>query len=200
MMASPQLGARDRRVLGLGALTISLLIGLSRGLPALRGWDSARVAAARVSAEQLAEVRGGMRALAELRDSLRARRLRLAAIDSVLPAASSPAGVAAAIATAIEELADDNDVRLTSLQLRADSTIRAGRVRVGVRVGGVADVAGLAALLRAVEGGEAPLAVRELSVSQPEPAAPDSKPGSLRFDMLVAGVGRIAPPARGAAE
>lgn len=200
MISCMQLGARDRRTLVGGAVIVSVLVGSSRGLPALRAWTEDRTGRAQAAAEQLAAVKQGMERLPALRESLVVRRARLAAIDSVLPAESTPSGVAAAVASALEDFADDNAVKLTTLQLRADTTVRAGRVRVSVRLGGVTDVAGLAGLLRSIEAGETPLIVRDLSVSQPEPAAPDSKPEALRFDMLIAGIGRISRGAREARE
>jgi type II secretion system (T2SS) protein M len=199
-MGTPQLGVRDRRVLSVGALTISLLVGLSRGLPALRAWERARMTEARTAALQLAELRNGVASLPLMRESLVVRRARLAAIDSLLPAGASPSAVAAAIASILEQSADDNAVKLTNLQLRADSTVRVGLVRVSVRLSGVTDVSGLAGLLRSIEAAETPLVVRDLSVSQPEPAAPDSRPEALRFDVLVAGIGRISPNTRGTRE
>lgn len=199
-MGTPQLGARDRRVLSVGALTISLLVGLSRGLPALRAWERAQMTEARTAALQLAELRNGVASLPLMRESLVVRRARLAAIDSLLPSGASPSGVAAAIASILEQSADDNAVKLTNLQLRADSTVCVGLVRVSVRLSGVTDVSGLAGLLRSIEAGETPLVVRDLSVSQPEPAAPDSRPEALRFDVLVAGIGRISPNTRGTRE
>ena len=200
MSATPRLAARDRRVLSIGAVTISLLVGLSRGLPALRAWQRDQSTEARTAAERLAAVQNWIRLLPTTRETLLVRRARLATIDSALPAESSPSGVAAVIASILEGFADENAVKLSTLQLRADSTVHAGRVRVSVRLGGVTDVTGLAGLLRSIEGGETPLVVRELSVSQPEPTAPDSRPEALRFDVLVAGIGRIEPAVRGTRE
>jgi hypothetical protein len=179
---------------------LSALVGMSRGVPPFRAWAEGRSRQAQELAAQLAEGQGGARMLAALHDSLRARRARLAAIDSTLPAESSPSAVAAALASALEDLADDHGVKLASLQLHADTILRAGRVRVSVRIGGVTDVTGLAGLLRSIDAGETPLAVRELSVAQPEPAAPDSRPEALHFDMLVVGLGRIGMPAAEARE
>jgi len=200
MMGTLQLGARDRRVLSIGALTVFLLVGLSRGLPALHAWERTRTADARMAVVQLAELRNGTSSLPLMRESLFVRRARLAAIDSLLPAGASPSAVAAAIAAILEQSADDNAVKLTTLQLRADTSVLGGLARVSVRLSGVADVTGLAGLLRSIEAGETPLVVRDLSVSQPDPAAPDSRPEALRFDVLVAGIGRISPSVRGARE
>jgi hypothetical protein len=199
-MGTLQLGARDRRVLSIGALTVFLLVGLSRGLPALHAWERTRTTEARTAVVQLAELRNGIESLPLMRESLLVRRARLVAIDSLLPAGVSPSAVAAAIAAILEQSADDNAVKLTTLQLRADTSARVGLARVSVRLSGVADVTGLAGLLRSIEAGETPLVVRDLSVSQPDPAAPDSRPEALRFDVLVAGIGRISPSVRGARE
>ena len=84
MTMSPQLGRRDRRTLVIGVATVSALIGLSRGLPALRAWMRDRAAQARAAAEQLAAVESGIRRLPALRESLLVRRARLAALDSVI--------------------------------------------------------------------------------------------------------------------
>ena len=61
---------------------------------------------------------------------------------------------------------------------------------------GVTDITGLAGFLRVVESGETPLVVRELSVSQPEPAAGDAKPEALRIEVLVASIGSIKSESR----
>jgi len=182
---------RDRRTLTFGGVTIIVLVAIARGLPALRSWEEARLSEAQHAAQQVASVRLGSQMLPALRDSVRARRARLAALDTALLAATSPSGIAAQLASTLEEIADDNAFKITALQLRADSVPVAGLVRAEVRVTAVTGVEGLAGFLRDVESGATPLAIRDLTVSQPEPTAPDSKAEMLRVDVLVAGLGSV---------
>jgi hypothetical protein len=128
-----------------------------------------------------------------VRDSVRARQARLVALDSSLLFGASPSAIAADLASVLEDLADDNASKVTAMQLRADTVATAGLARVEVRITGIADVAGLAGFLHAIEADATPLVVRDLSVSQPEPTAGDAKAEALRVDMLVAGIGTIRP-------
>jgi len=77
------------------------------------------------------------------------------------------------------------------MQLHADSAGPGALAQVAVRVAATADVYGLLALLRAIEGGNAMFAVRELNVTQPEPAASRNKPEMLRLELMVTAVARI---------
>jgi len=191
MIAKLGLSQRDRRTLVVGSTVVGSLFAVARGLPALRAWDADRRAEAQAAGRQLETLRGGLRSLPALRDSLRARRGRLAALDSVLLSGASPSAIAAGLASALEDLADENALRVTALQLHSDTAATAGLARVEVRVTGITDVTGLAGFLHAVEGGATPLVVRELSVSQAEPGASEAKPEALRVDMLVASIGTI---------
>jgi type II secretion system (T2SS) protein M len=184
------LSQRDRRTLIFGVATISTLVGVSRGLPALMTWEEDQIAQAQTVAEQLAAVRAGTILIPAIRDSLKARRARLVLLDSTLLSGTSPSSVAAELSSTLEDLADDNHVRVTAVQLHADSVANAGLARVEVRVTGIADVTGLAGFLHAIEGGDAPLVVKELSVSQQDPVG-DNKPEALRIDVLVAGIGLV---------
>ena len=185
------LSPRDRRALVLGAGTVVGLVLVARGGPALRAWESGRLSEARSTTRQLLAVRNGIVAQPALRDSLAARRRRLAALDSATPRGSSPAALGAAVAAAVEEIADDNSIKVVALQLRSDSAAVDSQAGAEVRVSGVADIVGLAAFLQAVEGGATPLLVKELSVSQSAPAADSTKPEALRIDVLIAANGSV---------
>jgi Tfp pilus assembly protein PilN len=175
----------------IGFVAVVSLVTFARGLPALRSWENEQSSAATSAARELALFRGGLRALPEIRDTLRARHRRLLVVDSTLLHGASPSAIAAALASVLEDVAEDNAIKITALQLRADSVAIAGLSHVAVRLTGVSDVIGLVGFLRDVEGSAIPLVVRDLSVSQPEPAAPDSKPEALRIDVLVAGIGSL---------
>lgn len=183
--------ARDRRLLILGSSVVGSLITLARGIPALREWESRRLAEAATTAADLATARDGRRALPVLRESLRVRRARLATIDSSLLSNLSPSAAAADLTVAVEQFAADAGVKVTALQISSDSVPPGAVAHVRVRITAVADVIGLAVFLRAVEGAETPLVVRELIVGQPDPAGSDSKPETLRVEALIEGIAVI---------
>lgn len=185
------LSARDRRTLMAGVGFIGGLFVFGRGIPALRAWQNAREAEAVAASAELVAGRIARRSVGELGDSLRARQARLAAMDANLFIAPSPAAAAAAVASTAEQVADDAHVKVSALQLHADSVAVGTMTQVSVRMTATCDVYGLLALMRGLEGGDALLAVRELSVSQPEPMAPDSKPEGLRLDITVSALARI---------
>lgn len=191
MISSLGLSQRDRRTLVVGATVVSSLVVLARGMPAIRSWEADQLARAQAAAQALAVLRGGRAILPALRDSVRARRARLAALDSTVLSGASPSAIGAALASALEDIADDNALKISALQLRPDSVAVGGLARVEVRIIGVVDVTGLAGMLRDIEGGQTSMLVRDLSVSQPDPAASDAKPEALRIDILVAAIGPI---------
>ncbi|HXT18652.1 MAG TPA: GspMb/PilO family protein [Gemmatimonadaceae bacterium] len=182
---------RDRRTLLGGAVSVTLLVAIARGVPALQRWQSDRVTDAQAAAQELATYQQALMSSGAVRDSLAARRARLAEVDSAILSGPSPAAIAALLASSVEDLADENSIKLTALQLRADSAATAGLAQVEVRLTGLTDVTGLAGFLHAIEGGGATLVVRELSVSQPEPVSSALKVETLRIDVLVAGIGAI---------
>jgi hypothetical protein len=183
--------AKDRKAAMFGIVTVGSLIGLSNGLPALAEWEGTRVAEATDAMARASAARANVRMLSALRDSLRSRKAQLAAIDSTLLSGTSSAAAVADLAASLDEMATHARLKVTAMQLRADSALVGSIVRVAVRVTATSDVAGLAAFLRATEAGDTALAVRELFVSQPEPAAPDAKPEALRIDVLVEAIARI---------
>ena len=140
--------------------------------------------------------RDALRALPALRESLAARRARLAALDSTLLSGQSASAAAADLTAAVEQFAMDAGVKMNALQIAVDSALSGSVAHVRVRFTGVADVMGLSAFLRMVEGGDIPLVVRELVVAQPDAAGPSSKPEALRIEILIEGIAIIRRDAR----
>ncbi|HTE44811.1 MAG TPA: GspMb/PilO family protein [Gemmatimonadaceae bacterium] len=190
-MIELSLSARDRRTLTIGATAIGSLFSIGRGLPAGLQWERDQLAEAATLSQQVAVTRSRIRALSTLRDTLRVRQSRLDALDSLLIAGASAAAAASDLASALSDLAEAAPIRVTALQLRADSAAPASLTHVSVRVTGVTDVAGLAGFLRAVEDGDSPMSISELSVTQSEPGAPSNKVEALRVDVVVDGIARI---------
>lgn len=183
---------RDRRTLIVGGGTIVCLVASAKGVPRLSMWEHERAVEAVRAGQLFAASSIDPLEWRAARDSLAARRARLETIDSVLPVASSASAAVAQLASTLEDLADSCAVRVSAIQLRPDSLTSGGLTEVSARFTGVADVAGLAALLRTIAGSKTPLDVRELTVTAPEPAAPSGKPEALRFELVVAGLSRSA--------
>jgi hypothetical protein len=127
-----------------------------------------------------------------LRDTARSYVARMGALDSSILSASSPSAAAVRLASEVEDVADESSVKIGAIQLQADSAGVGALVTVGVRVTAIADVFGLLAFMRAIEGGERMLVVRELVVTQPEPAAPENKAETLRIELTIVGLARVA--------
>lgn len=183
--------ARDRRALAGGALAISLLFVVARGLPAAASWQRHRIADAAQAGQLLSESSVDPAHLRDALDSLSARRARLSAVESTLPTVASASVAVAGLASILEELADSCSVHVAAIQLRSDSVASGGLLAVSVRLNGIADVTGLAGLLRSITGARTPLAVHELAITSPEPTAPGTKVEALRFDVLVVGLARL---------
>ncbi|HXT16507.1 MAG TPA: GspMb/PilO family protein [Gemmatimonadaceae bacterium] len=192
-MIALQLTPRDRRILIVGVAVIGGLTVTAKGVPAALAWQRDRVDSAAVFSERLALARASVRQLPALRDSLRARQARVAALDTTLITGASAAAAAGTLASLVEDFASDLDVKANAIQIRADTLSRPGLTRVGVRLIGVCDVAGLAAFLRTIETDARAMSVRDLAVTQPDPAGPDAKPEMLRVDVGVDALALITP-------
>jgi len=191
MIARLGLSERDRRTLLVGLSVVASLFVVARGIPTLRSWEVNQESDAKSAGQQLVAFRAGLRTLPALRDTTRSRRDRLARFDSSMLRGASPPALVARLASALEDIADDNSIKVTTMQLRADSAVTAGLARVEVRITGTTDVVGLGAFLRAVESDATPMVVRDLSVSQSDPTASDNKPEVLRVEVVVATIGAI---------
>ena len=191
-MIAATLSARDRRTLAIGVAAMGSIVALGRGLPALARWERGRVEAAAEARARLRDETVAARLLPALTDSLRARRARLDSLEGVLFVGTLPAEASAQLAAVLAEYAEAAQLKVVSVQMRQD-TARAGAplLRVGARLVGAGDVTALAGLLQAIETDESPLAVRELTVSQSEPAAPDTRPEILRLELFVEGLASL---------
>jgi len=186
------LSTRDRRTAIAGVTTVGSLILVSRGLPALREWQRTQLANASDVIGRSWSARIKVRTLPSLRDSLAQRQQELTALNSAILTEASPAAAVADLAAMLDDIAGSAGVKIATLQLRADSAPHRAIARIGVRVTGTTDVAGLAELLRLADTADTLLVVRELSVSQPEPAAPQTRPEALHIELLVEAMARIA--------
>jgi hypothetical protein len=187
---------RDLRALVVGVTLMSSIVGLGKGIPALRDWEASERASATEAAGQLAVARR----VAATGERIRARGARVAAesaaSDSSLLRGASPAEAAGTLALQLGDMAEDAGAVLGPMSVRADSVFVNGFASVAVRLGVTADIEALVGLLNSVEGGESLLAVKELTVTQGDPAAPSNRPEALRVEMVVQALVRPSPVAK----
>lgn len=179
------LGSRDRRVLAVGVLICCTLVIAARGVPALLRWTrAARENALELGAEA-ARAQGSVDNAKRTRDSLAVRQARYTAISPRLLDGETAAGAGGALASLVSNAAAGANVRLGSVQIRTDTAHADAFLAVRVQADVVGDINGLTTMLAALERGQTLLAVRALSVAQPEIAAGDDRPESLRAELTV---------------
>lgn len=182
------LGGRDRRALVAAGLVIPALLALGRGVPALRAWERERVASSVELAGELASAQASLAQTRVLGDSLRVRRQRFLNLAASIVSGEAPAAASATLAALLNGSAVGAGLRLESVQIAGDSL--AGRVftRVSARGEATGDSRALTQFLLALERGPMLLAVRELTVTQPEPAGASTQPEALRIEFTVSGL------------
>jgi hypothetical protein len=185
------LSPRDRRTLIVGASAVGFIFALGKGVPVVRAGEVASVSAAAGTRDLVAVAEGGSRSVREVRDSATARQRRLDTFRSAMINGASPDAATGSLATLMEKLANSAGVEVLTVTLRPDTVMRFGLVRVAARLSAEGDVSGLMGLLVGIETHWMPLAVRELAVSQTDPAAPSTQMERLRFELVVQTLARV---------
>ena len=186
-MISP-LGPRDRRVLAIGLIACTALVGGARGLPAVLRWTRETRATAVQRGVAAAQADRSVVTATTTRDSLAAQYARYLALAPRLLEGETTAGAGGSLASLVTGAAATSNVRLGSVQIRADTTKTGAFTPVSVRVDLTSDIQGLSTLLATLERGQVFLSVRELSISQPEPSAGDDRVEALRAELVVEGL------------
>lgn len=197
-----RLSDRDRRTIVLGAVTIAAVVLLGRGLPAWRRWDADTRAAAIEMATEAARAQATVEQFPAALDSLQARRARYGALGLGMLDGQSTAAAGASLASLVSGAAARAGVQIGSVQVRPDTAGAGTFMRIVVRAEGAGDLPAITRLLEMLEGGRTLLAVRELSITQPNPGGPAEQPESLRLELTVEGLAltpRAAPPRDSAA-
>ena len=187
-MTKPRLGVRDRRALTIGAGVIAIVLLASRGVPAMIAWQRERNRDADARQEKLDRAMAAISRVGAVRDSIGARGERIVALAPVLVAGDTPASASASLAELMSGAAELSNVKLGALQLHADTSSRDAFVRVGVHGEATGDVTGIMSMLASLESGPTLLAVRELSITQPEPSAPADHMETLHVELTVEGL------------
>jgi hypothetical protein len=184
------LSARDRRTGVVGVSVMAALILLSRGVPAWRGWVSDARAGADEQSRAVADADALVAGAGVAHDSLVARDERYMALAPALVAGGTPAEASATLASLLSETASADGVKLGAVQLRPVADIGARRtfIRVGVHADVVGDITGIATLLATLERGPLRLRVREITVTQPDAAAPGDRAEALHAELTIEGL------------
>jgi hypothetical protein len=136
-----------------------------------------------------------------LHDSLSKRTARAQALTSMVVGGGDPANAAASLATVISDAAIDAGVKLGAVQPRVDSEPRTLGTRhermpqayavISAQGDAIGDVVSLTQFLAELEHGPMLLAVRDLSITQAEPAATSDRMETLRAEFTIVGLARI---------
>jgi len=195
-MTRVAMSVRDRRTLVLGAVGIGSLLLVARGLPAWRAWVAEARAAAVEQGGEVAHAEGVVRALPAMRDSLAARNARYLALAPALLAGGSTNAAGATLASLVSTAAAESGVKLGAVQLRTrEATSPAAFVRIRVEGDVTGDIHGISQFLSALERGPARLAVRDLTITQPDAVGAPARAEVLHATVAIEGLALAPRPA-----
>jgi hypothetical protein len=180
---------RDRRALLIGGLAIGVAVLGLRVLPSLIRRSIASYSLLQERATLLARTHEELATLPELRDSTAVLARALIALAPQVLSGSTSAEAGADLSGRINLAASRAPAKVERLEAVPDSSSagRLGRARVCAAF--ETDVRGLAAFLRALDGGggDGSLTLEELRIVAPEPGAPDRGPEILKIEVTVSG-------------
>lgn len=214
-MSRSLLGARDRRTLILGAVSVGTLLLVSRGLPAWRRWVAESQAAAAEQRGEAARAQALVRTFPAMRDSLAARNGRFLALAPALLSSGSVNAASAALASLVSGAAADAGVSLGAVQFRtrespppADTARRGGGsgsatrggasrsaatfVRIRVESDVTGDIHGISRFVLALERGPVRLVVRDLTITQQDVVGAPDRAEVLHVTVAVEGLALAA--------
>jgi len=183
--AIPRMAERDRRALAAGAACILLMILGIRVIQAVRQWEIHVALREALLMRQLAESRrivGHEKAAA---DTLRSRARALTALEAGLMRAESKSAGEAALAALVSTTATSAGIKLDALALDAAADRGGGIGIVSVTGGAAGDIEGVAAFVASLERMPARVATRSISISDADPAAPDTRAELLRLEFTI---------------
>ena len=175
-----------------GAIVVVAGLITGRVIPAWREWVAVE---RRENARALSALSTATTAVGKLsvtRDSLAARNARYLALAPVIVPGATRGAAAASLSALVSGAAASAGLRIGALQVRLDTSRSGTRsvfYRVAVRGDAVGDVRGVTLFLASIERGPAILAVRQFSISQPEPNASPGQPEALRLEFVIEGLG-----------
>jgi hypothetical protein len=175
------------------------IVGGSRVAARTLEWSgNARTSAASLVTD-VTRQEASIRALSQTRDSLVARRVRLADLDSAILSGDTPVLAGASLAELMSDVADATKTQISNVDVRTDSTARGAFVVVQVQASLTGDLLAVMRFFSHLESGPKLLALREVGISvQGDQSALQGKPEALRADIVVEGLARNPSPHQGA--
>ena len=194
------ISAHDKRVLIVGAVLMTMILGGSRIAIRITQWSrGVRTTSASLVAD-LARQEASIRMLPRTRDSLIARRVRLATMDSTILSGDTPVFAGASLAELVSDAADASTAQLGNVQVRTDSTAHGAFVALRVQASVTGDVSAVIRFLSKLDSGPKHLALRDVGISVQDvgdhSAVPQRREG-LRADFVVEGLARNPRPQLG---
>lgn len=187
---TPAISGHDKRVLIVGVALVVVVAGGSRIVARTTDWITTARSSATSLVAELTRQEASIRMLPRTRDSLVARRVRLADLDSTILSGDTPVLAGASLAELMSDLADATKAQVGNVQVRTDSSTRGIFVPVQVQASVTGDLSAVMRFLSKLEAGPKLLAVRELRISvQGDPSAAQGGREQLRADVVVEGLG-----------
>jgi hypothetical protein len=187
-----RLRQRERRVVFVGVVITAAGLLFGRMLPAWSAWVGAERSDAERLSSDLQRTRARIQNLSVARDTLMARNGRYLALAPSITPGRTAGAAGASLASLVSGMAATAGLRMGALQIRSDTSGTRSEMSVfrtiAVRGDAQGDVRGVARFLAAIEGSATALAIRHLSISQPEPAAPPDRPEGLRIEFVIEGL------------
>lgn len=184
------LSRRERLLLGGGFCSVVALV-LARALPPALQWRAQQIASGKLVLARYELAAALLRNERSIRDSLATRRSQLIGYDSAYVSSPSAAIAEATLAGVLLDIASATEVKLDAVQFRLGNKLSMERAPMEARLTASGDLQGLAMFLSTVEIGPPLLAVRELSITQSEPAIAHNKVETLRAELLVEAIVHI---------
>jgi Type II secretion system (T2SS), protein M subtype b len=186
----------DRKTLIIGASVVVLLLVGGR-MARVRDWIVEQVASARELAQAAARAEHSVRDQATTRALQAEVSRRLATYDSAFVDGATPAVAGASLAVLISDAAHAAEAELASVQLQPatesrDTLSSAAFGHVVAKASVTGDLESIALFLEGLEAGPQLVAVRELSITQPETNLPPTRKETLRVDIGVEALYRRA--------
>jgi hypothetical protein len=180
--------SRGSRTFATGMVAVVAILVAGRGGPAWYHWQSEVRQTAREVRDELARSRATLRDTALVTESLtvRSRRLSMVRFRAFTSASSGAAG--AMVASLLSDAAADAGMRITSLQVHADTSKQRTYYHVTLRADMTGDITGLQQLLSSIENGPALLNLREIAIAQTQLVSTPDRPEMLRVQLNVDGL------------
>ena len=186
------MSARDRRALVVGVCIVSTG-AMARLVPSGWRWVDDHTAGARAKAIAAARDVQSVRELPRTRVALSSVRSQLARYDSATVDGDAPDAAGAELAELMTTAANAADAQLTSVQLVSARESKDAFGRVAARANLTGDLEALAIFLEGLEAGPQLVAVRTISLTQPDANLPPARRETLRAEVEVEALYRPAP-------